>query len=43
MNIEQGFAIWITGIPASGKSSITRELVKKLDETGSFRRRAGIG
>lgn len=30
MNTEQGFAIWITGIPASGKSSITRELVKKL-------------
>lgn len=30
MNSEQGFAIWITGIPASGKSSLTRELVKKL-------------
>jgi len=30
MNTEQGFAIWITGIPASGKTSITRELVKKL-------------
>jgi adenylylsulfate kinase len=30
MNTEQGFAVWITGIPASGKSSITRELVKKL-------------
>jgi adenylylsulfate kinase len=30
MNTHQGFAIWITGIPASGKSSITRELVKKL-------------
>jgi adenylylsulfate kinase len=23
--------VWITGLPASGKSSITRELVKKLD------------
>ncbi|MCK9418542.1 MAG: adenylyl-sulfate kinase [Nitrospirae bacterium] len=34
MNTEQGFAIWITGIPASGKSSITRELVKKLARTG---------
>jgi adenylylsulfate kinase len=30
MNTKQGFAIWITGIPASGKSSITRELAKKL-------------
>jgi len=34
MNIKQGFAIWITGIPASGKSSVTRELVKKLSERG---------
>ncbi|MGO9690502.1 MAG: adenylyl-sulfate kinase [Syntrophobacteraceae bacterium] len=32
MNTQQGFAVWITGIPASGKSSITRELVKKLRE-----------
>jgi adenylylsulfate kinase len=30
MNKQQGFAVWITGIPSSGKSSITRELVKKL-------------
>lgn len=30
MSIQQGFALWMTGIPASGKSSITRELVKKL-------------
>jgi adenylylsulfate kinase len=34
MNIKQGFAIWITGIPASGKSSVTRELVKKLSKRG---------
>jgi adenylylsulfate kinase len=34
MNTEQGFAIWITGIPASGKSSLTREVVKKLSERG---------
>jgi adenylylsulfate kinase len=34
MNIEQAFAIWITGIPASGKSSLTRELVKKLATRG---------
>ncbi|HUI46690.1 MAG TPA: adenylyl-sulfate kinase [Nitrospirota bacterium] len=34
MNIQQGFAVWLTGIPASGKSSITKELVKKLRELG---------
>ncbi len=34
MNAQKGFAIWITGIPASGKSSITRELVKKLRGLG---------
>jgi adenylylsulfate kinase len=34
MNTEQGFAIWITGIPASGKSSLTRELVNKLSNRG---------
>ncbi len=36
MSIEQGFAIWMTGIPASGKSSITRELVRKLAIRGVF-------
>lgn len=30
MSAQDGFAIWLTGIPASGKSSITRELVKLL-------------
>ena len=34
MNVKQGFAVWITGIPASGKSSIARELVKKLAVRG---------
>ena len=34
MSIQQGFALWLTGIPASGKSSITRELVKKLETQG---------
>ncbi len=34
MKGKQGFAVWITGIPASGKSSITRELVGKLNEQG---------
>jgi len=34
MSIQQGFALWMTGIPASGKSSITRELVKKLSLRG---------
>jgi adenylylsulfate kinase len=32
MKIQNGFVVWITGIPASGKTSITRELVKKLEE-----------
>lgn len=30
MSEPEGFALWLTGIPASGKSSITRELVKQL-------------
>jgi adenylylsulfate kinase len=34
MKGKQGFAIWITGIPASGKSSITRDLVGKLNDQG---------
>ncbi len=32
MNRQEGFAVWITGLPASGKSTITRELVKRLNE-----------
>ena len=31
MTGKQGFAVWITGMPASGKSSITRELVARLN------------
>jgi adenylylsulfate kinase len=31
MNRQNGFAIWITGMPASGKSSITRELVRMME------------
>ena len=34
MNRERGFALWITGLPASGKSSITAALVKKLAALG---------
>jgi adenylylsulfate kinase len=34
MNAQSGFAIWITGIPASGKTTITRELVKRLNIRG---------
>lgn len=34
MKPDQGFAIWITGLPSSGKSSITRELVNQLRTTG---------
>ncbi len=30
MNVQQGFAVWITGIPASGKSSIAGQLTEKL-------------
>ncbi len=32
--MEQGFVIWITGLPASGKSSTAKELVAKLRERG---------
>jgi len=32
MSIHQGFVIWITGLPASGKSSISRILAGKLRE-----------
>jgi adenylylsulfate kinase len=34
MNGTEGFAVWITGIPASGKSAITRELVTRLNSQG---------
>ena len=30
MNLPEGFGVWLTGMPASGKSSITGELVKLL-------------
>jgi adenylylsulfate kinase len=36
MKQDRGFAVWITGLPASGKSSITRELVRILNEKGVF-------
>jgi adenylylsulfate kinase len=35
MSGQNGFAVWLTGIPAAGKSSIARELVKLLRETGT--------
>lgn len=31
---EPAFAIWITGLPASGKSTVTEALKKLLDERG---------
>jgi len=34
MNEVKGFAVWITGLPASGKSSITGELVSRLNREG---------
>ena len=34
MSRDTGFAIWLTGLPASGKSTIARELVRKLTARG---------
>jgi adenylylsulfate kinase len=34
MSHQQSFAVWITGIPAAGKSSITRKLVEKFETEG---------
>jgi adenylylsulfate kinase len=31
---HQGFAVWLTGLPASGKSTIAKKLVKQLSEHG---------
>ena len=32
--MKQGFAVWITGLPASGKSALTKELILRLNERG---------
>jgi adenylylsulfate kinase len=32
--INSGFAVWMTGLPASGKSTIARELVRELAARG---------
>jgi adenylylsulfate kinase len=34
MSEQQGFGVWITGLPASGKSSVAGAFVKKLRELG---------
>ena len=34
MSEERGFVVWLTGLPASGKTTIARELEKKLKERG---------
>ncbi|HWR71761.1 MAG TPA: adenylyl-sulfate kinase [Nitrospirota bacterium] len=34
MSSEQGFGIWITGLPASGKSSVASELALRLRDRG---------
>ncbi len=34
MNDQEGFAVWITGLPASGKSTISREVAIRLRERG---------
>ena len=31
---QQGFAVWITGLPASGKSTVTAALARQLRELG---------
>ena len=31
---KPSFAIWITGLPASGKSTIRKTLVKRLNDAG---------
>jgi adenylylsulfate kinase len=36
MSGQKGFAIWMTGLPASGKSAITRELVGRLGKEDIF-------
>ncbi|NJN70010.1 MAG: adenylyl-sulfate kinase [Nitrospira sp.] len=36
-------AIWLTGLPASGKSTIARELTTQLETLGLFPRGPGIG
>jgi adenylyl-sulfate kinase len=33
-NVSEGFAVWITGLPAAGKSTLTRALVTQLAERG---------
>ena len=33
--VERGFAVWITGLPASGKSTVAEAVVRELtEETG---------
>ena len=34
MKGKEGFAVWITGMPASGKSAITRELIARMNSEG---------
>ena len=42
MKMQEGFALWLTGLPASGKSSITRETGGTAESTGPDRDRARI-
>jgi tRNA uridine 5-carbamoylmethylation protein Kti12 len=34
-----GWGIWVTGLPSSGKSTITNLLVEKLEERGVIQER----
>jgi adenylylsulfate kinase len=34
MNVAAGFGVWITGLPASGKSTLARALARELEAAG---------
>jgi adenylylsulfate kinase len=36
MSVDQAFAVWITGLPATGKSAVARELVALMNARSIF-------
>jgi adenylylsulfate kinase len=36
MQRKSGWCVWVTGLPGSGKSSVTRSLIDKLDRQGVY-------
>jgi len=36
LNKQYGFAVWLTGLPASGKTTLSKNLKKKLTDLGLF-------